>query len=605
MKTESFGKDDYFHTVSRRAFLEATAGLFAAASGTFLAGSTGQGSGEASNPQLKEFETPLYTLRLDALTGNLCGLTWKSPQVEIIQEPRLGENFRLRFPRPGYEANYFLSSRQRVSRIEERPDGVTCHYDSLRNAHEEIDVKAQYHLRPVEGRLELSLEVENLTDMPLAEVFYGLIGGHNGLVNRQDTESLVPGSVHPNLLPDLFRAGVGGVYGGGNLGLRYSAQGFLYTGFELVMGWTEFYNPLANVGLHYAYHDPEPRLTGLYYELRPFTKVAVVGDKWPTAADVPEGEPIGLTMGWLNFPYAKKGTSRFGPVILQIHPGDWHQGSDFYRHWFDQHFQVRRPPTWLRKEMAWQSITIANCEDDILYRFQDLPKLARDARKYDVTTFEILGWKIGGLDRGDPQYTPDPRLGTLEEFRQAMAEIRHIGVHPLLMANLQVADTATPLFRESLRQYAVMGRWAPDLKLAGWGEGTISAHLTLTRSNMAMISPSHPEVRKMLIEDFVQCVRDGAQGFQLDKAGSIEYLDFNPTLPTSPDRSLAAGILQAYADIIARTREVNPETAIASESSWDRAFPFVDVSYFRMSQIDMSPPALKYTFPEWTATICA
>ena len=96
-------------------------------------------------------------------------------------------------------------------------------------------------------------------------------------------------------------------------------------------------------------------------------------------------------------------------------------------------FQVKRPPTWLRKEMAWQSVIISNCEDEVLYRFKDWPKLAADAKKYDVTTFEILGWNMGGIDRGYPQYTPDPRLGTHEEFRQALAEIRRIGVHPLLV----------------------------------------------------------------------------------------------------------------------------------------------------------------------------
>jgi hypothetical protein len=606
MNSDYIGKDDHFQTVSRRTFLEVTAGLFAAASETSLAGITGQGSAAIANAELKEFDTPLCTLRLDAATGSLCGLTWKNPQLEIIQEPRLGENFRLRFPRPGNEANYFLSRQQKVSRIVEGPDGVTCHYDSLRNAREEINVKVRYHLRAVEGRFELSLEVENLTDLPLAEVFYGIIGGQNGLLNRKDTESLVPGSGRPNRLPDIFRDGPGGAYGGGNLGIRYSAQGFLYTGFELVMGWAEFYNPRANVGLYYAYHDPEPRLAGLYYELRPFTKTAVLGgDAWPTPADVPAGEPIGLTMGWLNFPYARKGTCRFGPVALQIHTGDWHEGSALYRHWFDQHFEVRRPPTWLREEMAWQSVIISNCEDEVLYRFKDLPKLAADARKYNVTTFEILGWSVGGIDRGYPQYTPDPRLGTREEFRQALAEIRRLGVHPLIFGNIQVADTAAPLFKEELYRYEVMGRWAPDLKLSGWGEGTISARMGLTRSNMTMISPSHPEVRKLLVDYFVECVKDGGEGFQLDKAGSIEYLDFHPNLPTSPDRSLPEGVLKAYAEILAMAREVNPEVAMASENSWDRAFPFVDVTYLRMNQIDMSPPALKYTFPEWTGTICA
>ncbi len=600
--SEPIRRQDQAQHVSRRTFLEVTAGLFAA-SGTAWAGPMGERSVATPNAELREFETPLCTLRLDSISGNLCGITWKNPELEIIQEPRLGENFRLRFPRPGYEANYFLSSQQTVSRIEKRPDGVTCHYDSLRNSREQINVKAAYHLRAVEGRLEFSLDIENSSELPLAEVFFGIVGGNNGVINRQDSESLVPG-VFSNLAPGIFHGFAGG-YGGGNLGIRYSAQGFLYGGFNLVMGWTDFYNPKEQVGIYYAYHDPEPRLAGIYFELRPFTKTAVIGDEWPTPADVPAGEPIGLTMGWLNFPYAKKGTSHFGPVALQVHPGDWRQGSAIYRRWYDQHFQVRRPATWLRQEMAWQSVIVSNCEDEVLYWFKDWPRLAADAKKYNVTTFEILGWNVGGIDRGYPQYTPDPRLGTREEFRQALAEIRRIGVHPLLFANIQVADTALPLFREKLHRYAVTGEWAPDYSLMGWGEGTISARLGLTRSNMTLVSPSHPEYRKLLADQCVERVKDGGQGFQFDKAGITASLDFNPDLPTSPDRSLPEGVLLAYTDILAQTRQVDPEVAIASENFWDRAFPFLDVTYARMNQIDMPSPALKYTFPEWTSTICA
>ncbi len=150
-----------------------------------------------------------------------------------------------------------------------------------------------------------------------------------------------------------------------------------------------------------------------------------------------------------------------------------------------------------------------------------------------------------------------------------------------------------------------MGEWAPDYLLMGWGEGTISARLWLTHSNMTIVSPAHPEFRKFLVDQFVERVKDGGQGFQLDKAGITSLLDFNPNLPTSPDRSLPQGVLLAYADITAKTREVDPEVAIASEMFWDRAFPFVDVSYARMNEIDMPSPALKYTFPEWTSTICA
>jgi hypothetical protein len=65
------------------------------------------------------------------------------------------------------------------------------------------------------------------------------------------------------------------------------------------------------------------------------------------------------------------------------------------------------------------------------------------------------------------------------------------------------------------------------------------------------------------------------------------------------------GVLQTYKEVLARAHEVDPDVAIASENFLDRAFPYVDVTYARMNQMDMSSPALKYTFPEWTATIRA
>ena len=139
-------------------------------------------------------ETPIYQLRLDHRNGNLIGLTWKKPSLEVIAEPRLGENFRILLPRADYEANYFCSSEQQVSRIEKTSEGVTCVYENLRNGRETLNVKVRYHMRAIGDRLEFAIEIDNPTDLPLAEVYFAVIGGQQGLVNRQDTESLVTGS---------------------------------------------------------------------------------------------------------------------------------------------------------------------------------------------------------------------------------------------------------------------------------------------------------------------------------------------------------------------------------------------------------------------------
>ena len=590
-------------SLDRREFLTATGGVLASLGAWDPVANARPQQGQVSPEAVEVVETPICRLRLDRRNGNLVGIAWKSPSLEVIQEPRLGENFRLLLPRPGYEANYFTSTEQHVSRIEKTADGVTCVYEGLSNARETLNVKVRYQIRAVGGNLEFAIAIDNPTDLPLAEVYFAIVGGQQGLGDRLDTQSLVPG-LNANLSPSLFNNFRAGGYGGGNLGIRYDAAGFTYPG-HMQMGWIEFFNRKSNLGLYYANHDPESRLTGLYFEVHPFTKSAVVGDNWPTPEDVPPGQPIGLTMGWMKFPFLERGTFNSGPVALQVHRGDWHEGSELYRTWFDQHFQVRRPASWLRKEMAWQSIIISNCEDVIVHRFKDLPKLAADAKKYGVTTFEILGWDMGGIDRGYPQYRPNPRLGTPEEFKQALADIKSVGVHPLIFANIQVADTATPLFKERLHQYAVMGRWAEDLALMGWGEGTDVARLGLTDHNMTLVSPAHPEFRKFVVDQFVQLVKDGADGFQLDKTNVTAALDFNPRLRTSPDRSMTEELLTTFREILAKCREADPRFALASEIFWDRAFPLVDVSYVRMNDIDMNSPALRYTFPEWTSTICA
>ncbi len=551
--------------------------------------------------QVRIIETPDATLRLDKRSCDLIGVHWKSPALDVISEPKLGENFRLLLPKPGYEADYFNSRDQKVTRVEPVTGGVTCYYHSLKNDREVVPLEVWYKIRSVGDQIQFSIEVENPTTRKLAEVYYGILGGLEGIGDRLGTQAMVPGGTE-NLLPMPFTAFKAGGYGGGNLGIRYDATGFTYPG-VMPMGWMDVYNLKSGLGYYYGNQDPETRLMSLYFEMRPFTSSASGSDNWPSPKDLPPGEPIGLTMGWVNFPYIANGRFTGGPIALQVHTGDWHTASSIYRAWFDRHFTIKRPLSWLRQQMAWQSIIIFNPEDVIVHRFDELPKLAADAKKYGITTFEILGWDIGGIDRGFPQYRPDPRLGTPAEFRDALAKIHAIDVHPLLFANVQVADTATPLFRNDLSRYAVEGRWAPDLHIMGWGEGTIGARLGLARSNMTLVSPAHPEFRKYLMDQYMQMVHDGADGFQLDKTVGSAALDFNPTLRVSPDKSLVPGILDTFQELLQKARAINPDFALASEIWVDRALPYVDVSYMRMGDIDMNSTALRYTFPEWTSTI--
>ena len=120
---------------------------------------------------------------------------------------------------------------------------------------------------------------------------------------------------------------------------------------------------------------------------------------------------------------------------------------------------------------------------------------------------------------------------------------------------------------------------------------------------MTQITPSYPEVNKLLMNYFLDLVRSGADGFQFDKTTSVDF-DFNPLLKLSPDRAMPQAVFDMLGQVLKEGRKIDPQLAIASELIWDRAFQYVDVSYLRMNDIDMHP-VLKYTFPEWTSTIFA
>jgi len=180
--------------------------------------------------QVRTVDTSVGTLRLSQDTGDLVGLDWKQPALDVIREPNLGENFRILLPDPGYEANYFDSKDQQVSQIEAIPDGVICIYDSLHNGRETVPVRVRYQIQAVGGRVLFSITVENPTTRKLTEVMYGIIGGQQGIDDRLDTESLVTGYEGDNLAPDIFSRFHGGGYGGGNLGITYDAATFSYPG---------------------------------------------------------------------------------------------------------------------------------------------------------------------------------------------------------------------------------------------------------------------------------------------------------------------------------------------------------------------------------------
>ena len=114
-----------------------------------------------------------------------------------------------------------------------------------------------------------------------------------------------------------------------------------------------------------------------------------------------------------------------------------------------------------------------------------------------------------------------------------------------------------------------------------------------------MLSSVVPPIKKLLEGHFLDRVKDGAQGFQIDKIVVARNLDFNPLNTLKPDEALCEGLVAAVGEMLEKCRRLDPEFCLASEHSQDRFIPYVDVAYRACGGYNMSP--LRYVFPEWTA----
>ena len=67
-----------------------------------------------------------------------------------------------------------------------------------------------------------------------------------------------------------------------------------------------------------------------------------------------------------------------------------------------------------------------------------------------------------------------------------------------------------------------------------------------------------PPMEKILEDYFLQVVKDGADGLQIDKVCVGGALDFNPLNTAKPDTALFEGRVEAIGRLLKKCREINP-----------------------------------------------
>lgn len=135
-----------------------------------------------------------------------------------------------------------------------------------------------------------------------------------------------------------------------------------------------------------------------------------------------------------------------GEWVLTAHRQGWAQGLEPYREWIHENLKREAPvPPHVRRGLGFRSVWMCQNQPDdpagdAVWRFQDLPELAREAKAHGLTELVLWGTHPGFTL---PLPPPFPHLGTEEGLARAVAECREMGVRVAPFISMLQANKAT------------------------------------------------------------------------------------------------------------------------------------------------------------------
>ena len=135
------------------------------------------------------------------------------------------------------------------------------------------------------------------------------------------------------------------------------------------------------------------------------------------------------------------------PLLRELAPG-----MDIYKAWRKTWFHMPKVPEWALEPHAWFEIQMCNYGEGYRFNYRDLIRVGRECAENGIRALQIVGWTREGQDGCLPDHSVEPRLGTLEELKAAVAEVEAMGVKVILYTKFLFADTRTDWFRNELKK---------------------------------------------------------------------------------------------------------------------------------------------------------
>ncbi len=530
-------------------------------------------------------------------TGALVGFTDKQTAWEVINRRHLGLSFQLLLPLPGRRNNPVFGEKQKVSTVEVAVDGqsVKFAWDRVHSAHGgEHSIRLELAVALADEQATFALSIDNKSETIVEVVYCPYFG-------------------------DVQRPPEAETFEAFHYGYAEAVRRSLYPAFDNTLGYYGFDYPVqygpdswrsgapavpyvllrsADQGLYVGVNEPSAELVAWHNELRPGYDSAI-DSRVPTSSSI-SGLDVATRFAAIHLPYIQPGESRsLTPITVQPYQGGWQQGVDVYKNWRDSWMTTPEVPDWARQPHAWWQLHINSPEDELRIPFKELGKIGEEAARHGVKAIQLVGWNDGGQDQGNPSHDPDPRLGTFDELKRAIAEIQSQGVKLIIFAKFTWADRATEWFREELHRLAVKDPYGDYYLYNGYQYHTPTQALNINTKRLIPMCFGSDEYLEVSATEFQKMLDLGADGILYDENQhhSPTLLCFDESHGHRPGFPVFSRDNEFQQNLERMSRAVNHDFLFAGEGIYDWQFEVYHLSYHR-SWDKQHVPLSRYMLPQ-------
>ena len=530
-------------------------------------------------------------------TGAVTALESRLSGWKILDRPKLGLSFRFLLPlSEELRNNQVLGERQKPSSVEKARDGrsVRITWDSLVSERGgEHDIGVALEIRMEERAAVFAMSIDNRSSFVVENVYCPYLGDLRAPPTAPWFKTLLYnyGTAQEWGLRPSYQNLRG--YFGSDYPVQFSPTahgcGSPMSPYILLRGPAE--------GLYAGTAEDTTELVAWGTELRPGYGSSI--DSRVPEVDIISGRDVAIRFAAVHVPYIMGGEKRrLTPVALEAYRGDWQAGIDIHRRIFALSHTPAKAPAWAREPHSWLQLHINSPEDELRMRFTDLPRVGEECARHGVKAIQLVGWNDGGQDQGNPSHDPDPRLGTFEELKAAVARIRAMGVKLILFAKFTWADRATERFRKELHKLAVKDPYGDYYLYTGYQYQTATQFLDINTKRLIPMCFHSEAYLRLCEKEFAKILDLGADGLLFDEClhHASTLLCFDEShghrygAPVYANDNL---LIERFARIAAKR---NPDFLFAGEACYDREMAVYQLSYHR-SENKLHLPVSRYSLP--------